>query len=64
MKYFGNISVFNEIFQNAVQLSLPRLFLSHRATAQNLVMLGLNRPTCNCLLLVICFLLSTSTDYL
>jgi len=51
MKYFGNISVFNEIFQNTVQLCLPRLFLSHRATAQNLMMLN------TCIYVIVCYLL-------
>jgi len=60
MKYFGNIFVFNEIFQNAMPFCTPCLFLPHGAMALNLVMLN----TCNCLLLVKCFLLLTSTDYL
>ena len=60
MKYFGNVSVFNEIFQNAIPLCMPCLFLLNEAMPQNLVMLN----KYNCLLLVKCFLLSTSTDYL
>src|SRR6218665_3483896 len=48
MKYFGNISEFNEIFQNAMPAGMPCLFLPYQALAQNLVMFN----TCNCLLLV------------
>jgi len=62
MKYFENISVFNEIFQNALPFLTPCLFLPHGVMAQNLVMLNTRRP--NCVLLVKSFLLSTSTDYL
>jgi len=60
LKYFGNISVFNEIFQNAMPFCTLCLFLPRGAMTQSLVMLN----TCNCLLLVKCFLLLTSIDYL
>jgi len=60
MKYFGNISVFNEIFQNAMPFCTSCLFLPRGVMAQNLMMLN----ACNCLLLVKYFLLLTSTDYL
>jgi len=60
MKYLENISLINFIFQNAMPLCRPFLFLPHGAMAQNVVMLN----TCNCLLLVKCILRSTSTGYL
>jgi len=33
MKYFENISVFNETFQNAMPLCMPCLFPPHRVMA-------------------------------
>src|SRR6218665_1957296 len=59
-KYFKNICVFNEIYQNAISLCTPCLFLPYGAIAQNLVLLN----TCNVLLPAKWPLLSTSTDYL
>jgi len=38
LKYFRNVYVFNELFQNAI--CTPCLFLPHGAMAQNLVMYG------------------------
>lgn len=35
MKYFGDVYVFNEIFQNAMPLYMPRLFLPHWSLTQN-----------------------------
>jgi len=46
LKYFGNISVFNEIFQNTMPLCTSCLFLPHGAMAQHLVTLN----TWNCFL--------------
>jgi len=40
MKYFVNISVFNEIFQNVMPFCTPGLFLPGGAMAQDLVMLN------------------------
>src|SRR6218665_3673886 len=41
MKYFGNVYVFNKIFQNAMPLCLICFFLPHRGHCMYLVMLNI-----------------------